>query len=89
MFGIGYLSRVVTNWDYGNRHKAATIRFFLGTMYKGEAHGDFERQILPADSNILNSALAIFNFYRFRQPDFAKTGGGGGCDVDVMLKPMG
>jgi hypothetical protein len=35
---------------------------FWGTMDKGEAYGDFEQRIMPADSNLLNSALAISSF---------------------------
>ncbi len=59
-----------------NRHKAATI-CLLGTMCKGEAHGDFERRIMPADSKLLNSALAICDFSGSRRWDFAKTKTGG------------
>jgi hypothetical protein len=54
----------------------ATIRLFLGTMCKGDAHGDFERRI--ADSNHLNSAF----------PDLGggilqKLGGGYRCGCDA------
>jgi hypothetical protein len=44
-------------------------------MCKGEAHGDFEQRIMPADSNLLNYALAIVYFSGSRRQDFAKTGG--------------
>jgi hypothetical protein len=44
-------------------------------MCKGEAYGDFERRMMPADSNFLNSALAISSFCGSRQQAFAKTGG--------------
>jgi hypothetical protein len=57
-------------------------------MLKGEAHGDFEWRIMPADSNLLNSALAIFNFSRSRQREFARTGGVA-AGLDVMLNPVG
>jgi hypothetical protein len=57
-------------------------------MCKGDAHGDFERQIMPADSNLLNSALAICNFSGSRRRDLAKNWGVA-TGVDVMLDPMG
>jgi hypothetical protein len=44
-------------------------------MCKGDAHGEVERQIMPADSNLLNSDLAICKFFWMEQRDFAKTGG--------------
>jgi hypothetical protein len=42
----------------------------------------------PADSNLLNSALAICNISGLRQWDFEKTVGVA-AGVDVMLNPMG
>jgi hypothetical protein len=59
------------NLNGGNRHNPS----FSGTMCKGEAHGGFDLQTMPADSNFLNSALAICNFSGSRQWDFAKMGG--------------
>ncbi len=56
-------------------------------MCKGEAHGDFERRIMPADSNLLNSALVICNFSGSRRRDFVETRVA--TNVDVMLYPMG
>jgi hypothetical protein len=51
-------------------------------MCKGEAHGDFDLRTMPADSNLLNSALAIC---------IEATGlgenGGVATGVDVMLDP--
>jgi hypothetical protein len=44
-------------------------------MCKGEAHGDFERQTMLADSKCLNSTFAISSFSGSRQRDFAKTAG--------------
>jgi hypothetical protein len=86
MFGKGYLLGVVTKFKWASCHMAATI--FLGTMFKEEAHGDFDLRTMPGDSNLLNSALAICNFSGSRRRDFAKTGGVA-TDVDVMLNPMG
>jgi hypothetical protein len=48
---------------------------FLGTICKGEARGDFDLELMPADSNLLNSALVICNFSGLRRQDFAKTEG--------------
>jgi hypothetical protein len=45
-------------------------------MRKGEAHGNLEQQMMPADSNLLNSALAFSGLCGSRWQDFAKTGGG-------------
>jgi hypothetical protein len=59
------------NLNGGNRYDPS----FLGTMCKGEAHGDFDLRIMPADSNLLNSVLVICNFCGSRRQDFAKTGG--------------
>ncbi len=87
MFGKGYLSGVVTKLNCGNRHKAATIHL-LGTMCEGEAHGNFDLRTMPADSNLLNSALAISNFSGLRGGGFCKNGGGVATCVDVMLDPM-
>jgi hypothetical protein len=56
-------------------------------MCKGEAHGDFDLQTMPADSNLLNSALAICNFFGSRRQDFAKMEGMA-TGVDVMLNPI-
>jgi hypothetical protein len=54
-------------------------------MCKGEAHGELEQQMIPVDSNLLNSALAISSFCGSKWQNFAKTGGGGGyqyeCDA--------
>jgi hypothetical protein len=50
-------------------------RIFLGTMCKEEAHGDFDRRTMPADSKRFNSAFAISSFSGSRRQDFAKTGG--------------
>jgi hypothetical protein len=55
MFCKGYLSGVVTKLKGDSRYNPS----FLGTMCKGEAHGDFDLRIMLADSNLLNSALAI------------------------------
>ncbi len=53
-------------------------------MCKGEAHGDFDLRTMPADSNLLNSALAIFldRGSGILQKRGVATG------VDVMLDPM-
>jgi hypothetical protein len=53
-------------------------------MCKREAHGDFERRMMPADSNFLNSALAISSFSRSRWWDFAKTRGFCRCACDAQ-----
>jgi hypothetical protein len=66
----GTCLRLSLNLNGGNRHDPS----FLGTMCKGEAHGDFDIQTMPADSNLLNLALAICNFSGSRQWDFAKWG---------------
>jgi hypothetical protein len=71
----------------GSRHKAAMIHLFWVPMCKGEAHGDFDLRTMPADSNLLNSALATCNFTGSRQRDFAKTGGWLPVWI-VMLDPM-
>ncbi len=52
-------------------------------MCKGEAHGDFDLRTMPADSNLVNSALAICNFSVSRRRDFAKMGGGYRCGCDT------
>jgi hypothetical protein len=44
-------------------------------MCKGEAHGDFDLQTMPAGSNLLNSALAICNFSGSMWRDLKKKGG--------------
>jgi hypothetical protein len=56
-------------------------------MCKGDAHGDFERRIMPADSNLLNSVLAIC-FFRIEVAGLCKNWGVA-TGVDVMLDPMG
>ncbi len=45
-------------------------------MCKGQAHGAFELQTMPADSNLVNSAFAICNFCGLRQWYFVKKPGG-------------
>jgi hypothetical protein len=45
MFGKGDLSGVVTKSPQG-RHDPS----FLGTMCKGEAHGDFDLRTMPSES---------------------------------------
>jgi hypothetical protein len=57
-------------------------------MCKGEAHGDFERQMMPVDSNFLNSALAISSFCGSRQRAFVKKKGMA-AGMNVMLNTMG
>ncbi len=57
-------------------------------MCKGDAHGEVERRMMPADSNLLNSFFAICNFSGSRRQDFAKTGGVA-TGMDVMLDPVG
>jgi hypothetical protein len=54
-------------------------------MCKGEAHGDFDLRTMPADSNLLNSAFAIF---LDRDSGILQKQGAATC-VDVMLDPMG
>jgi hypothetical protein len=56
-------------------------------MCKGEAHGDFDLRTMPADSNLLNSALEICNFFWIESVGFFKNGGVAN-GVDVMLDPM-
>jgi hypothetical protein len=75
MFGKGYLSRVVTKFKRRQSPLGRHDPSFLGTMCKGEAHGDFDLRTMQADSNLLNSALAICNFSGSRRRDFAKTAG--------------
>ncbi len=87
MFGKGYLSGVVTRFKRQKSPQGCHNPSFLGTMCKGEAHGDFDLWTMPADYNLLNSALAICNFSGLRRQDFAKTGGWLPF-VDVMLDPM-
>jgi hypothetical protein len=57
-------------------------------MCKGQAHGAFDLQTMPADSNLLNSAYAICNFCGLRRRDFVKKNRGVATGVDVMLDPM-
>ncbi len=75
MFGKGYLSGVVTKFKWRKSPQGRHNPSFLGTMCKGEANGDFDLWTMPADSNLLNFALAICNFSGLRRWDFAKTGG--------------
>jgi hypothetical protein len=56
MFGQGYLSGVVTKFKRRLSPQGRHDPFFLGTMCKGDAHGEVERRMMPADSNLLNSA---------------------------------
>ncbi len=55
-------------------------------MCKGEAHGDFERRIMPADSNLLNSALVICHFSGFETVGFWENRRVATC-VDVSSTP--
>jgi hypothetical protein len=88
MYGKGYLSGVVTNFKRRYLPQGRHNPSFLGTMCKGEAHGDFDLQTMPSDSNLLNSALAFCNFCGSRRRDFAKKGGGLATGMDVMLYPV-
>jgi len=65
-------------------------------MCKGLAHGEEERQIIPADSMAANSFLADSSFSESRRRALAKTGGPGdvgtvwqtGCLGSVVKKPL-
>jgi hypothetical protein len=58
---------------------------FLGTMCKGEAHGDFERQIMPVDSNLLNSVGNLQFFGDWGGGTLQKLGG----SYRLILNSMG
>ncbi len=61
---------------------------FFGTMCKVEAHGDFERKIMPADSNLFELRFGNLQFFRIEAAGFCKNRGMA-ASVDVMLNPMG
>ena len=61
------------NWDrtgHGRHDPSA-----LGTMWRGEAHGLFERHTIPNRSMVVNSSFARANFTASRRRAHAKTGG--------------
>ncbi len=62
------------NWDGNNHHRADTIFLFWEPCAK-EKPMAIEGRIMPADSNLFDSALAISSFSESRQQDFAKTRG--------------
>jgi hypothetical protein len=55
-------------------------------MCKGEADGELERRMMPADSNLLNSALAISIFCVDQGDGILQKRGGG---MNVMLNAVG
>jgi hypothetical protein len=75
MFGKGYLSGVVIKLSQRQSPLGHQDPSFFGTMCNGEAHGDFERRMMTADSKRLNSAFAIASLVGSRQRALANTGG--------------
>jgi hypothetical protein len=53
-------------------------------MCEGEARGDFDLRTMLADSNLWNSALAIYIFMDGDRGVFQKQGGGYQCGCDAQ-----
>jgi hypothetical protein len=74
-FWAGYTSHQHYYFSLLSTHPPFFLAGWLTPTHRIGYNGDFDLRTMPADSKLLNSALAICNFSGLRQWDFAKTEG--------------